>query len=44
MQPRIWAYLERNLAHPALAGVAAWFDANVPSACRGGALVQRAAA
>ena len=29
-QPRVWAYLERNLAHPALAPVRAWFDANVP--------------
>ena len=31
MQPRIWGYLERNLAHPALAPVRAWFDANVPA-------------
>ena len=30
MHPRIWNYLERNLAHPALAPVRAWFDANVP--------------
>lgn len=30
LQPRVWAYLERNLAHPALAPVRAWFDANVP--------------
>ncbi len=28
--PRVWGYLERNLAHPALAPVKAWFDANVP--------------
>jgi aminoglycoside/choline kinase family phosphotransferase len=28
--PRVWRYLERNLAHPALAPVRAWFDANVP--------------
>jgi aminoglycoside/choline kinase family phosphotransferase len=29
-QPRVWAYLERDLAHPALAPVRAWFDAHVP--------------
>jgi aminoglycoside/choline kinase family phosphotransferase len=29
-QPRIWRYLERDLAHPALAPVARWFDAHVP--------------
>ena len=38
LMPRVWAHLERNLAHPALAGVRAWFDANVPAAARGGAL------
>lgn len=32
--PRVWAYLERDLAHPALAPVAAWFDANIPAALR----------
>jgi aminoglycoside/choline kinase family phosphotransferase len=31
MLPRVWGYLERNLAHPALAPVKAWFDANVPA-------------
>jgi aminoglycoside/choline kinase family phosphotransferase len=30
-QPRMWAYLERDLAHPALAPVKAWFDAHVPA-------------
>lgn len=30
-QPRVWAYLERDLAHAALAPVKAWFDANVPT-------------
>ncbi|WP_106639634.1 aminoglycoside phosphotransferase family protein [Allosphingosinicella vermicomposti] len=30
-QPRVWGYLERNLAHPALIPIKAWFDANVPS-------------
>jgi aminoglycoside/choline kinase family phosphotransferase len=28
--PRVWEALERDLAHPALAPVAAWFDANIP--------------
>ncbi len=31
MQPRVWGYLERNLAHPALAPVRDWFDAHVPA-------------
>jgi N-acetylmuramate 1-kinase len=33
--PRVWAYLERDLGHPALAPVAAWFDAHVPPERRG---------
>jgi len=33
--PRVWAYLERDLAQPVLAPVAAWFDANVPADLRG---------
>jgi aminoglycoside/choline kinase family phosphotransferase len=33
--PRVWRYLEADLAQPALAPVAAWFDANIPSALRG---------
>jgi len=33
--PRVWRYLEQDLAHPALAPVAAWFDANIPDAKRG---------
>jgi aminoglycoside/choline kinase family phosphotransferase len=32
--PRVWAALERDLAHSALAPVATWFDANVPRAIR----------
>jgi N-acetylmuramate 1-kinase len=28
--PRIWTYLNRSLAHPALAGLRAWYAANVP--------------
>ena len=41
MIPRVWDAMERDLAHPALASVAAWFDANVPAdirAARGGGL------
>jgi aminoglycoside/choline kinase family phosphotransferase len=34
-QSRMWAYLERDLAHPALAPVKAWFDAHVPADKRG---------
>ncbi len=32
--PRAWALLERDLAHPALAPVAAWFEANIPTQLR----------
>lgn len=32
--PRVWAMLERDLAHPALAPVARWFDANIPGEVR----------
>lgn len=34
--PRVWNALERDLAHPALAPVAAWFDANIPRTLRDG--------
>ncbi|WP_310104380.1 phosphotransferase [Sphingomonas sp. BE138] len=37
--PRVWAYLERDLAHPALAPVARWFDDNLPPEWRGDPLV-----
>ncbi|WP_419825075.1 aminoglycoside phosphotransferase family protein [Sphingomonas sp.] len=36
-QPRVWRYLERDLAHPALEAVAAWFNANVPAQARAAA-------
>lgn len=41
MIPRVWAALERDLAHPALAPVADWFNANIPDEVRAvnGALV-----
>jgi hypothetical protein len=32
--PRVWALLERDLAHPVLAPVARWFDANIPAELR----------
>ena len=34
MIPRVWEALERDLRHPALAPVAAWFDANIPAPIR----------
>ena len=36
-QPRMWGLLERDLAHPALAPVKAWFDANIPASARAAA-------
>jgi aminoglycoside/choline kinase family phosphotransferase len=33
--PRVWGYLERDLAHPDLAPVKAWFDAHIPPERRG---------
>ena len=37
--PRVWGYLERDLAHQALAPVRAWFDANIPADKRGSATI-----
>jgi hypothetical protein len=34
MIPRVWRLLEADLADPALAPVARWFDANIPDALR----------
>ncbi|HWC62520.1 MAG TPA: phosphotransferase, partial [Rhizomicrobium sp.] len=28
--PRVWGHLERDLAHPALAGLRAWYDRTIP--------------
>jgi N-acetylmuramate 1-kinase len=28
--PRVWGYLERDLSHPALAGLKAWYDQVIP--------------
>ncbi|WP_404373941.1 aminoglycoside phosphotransferase family protein [Sphingomonas sp. MMS24-J45] len=33
--PRVWRYLNRDLDHPALAPVKAWFDATIPQELRG---------
>lgn len=32
--PRVWRYLERNLTHPSLNSLKAWFDENVPRKVR----------
>lgn len=32
--PRIWRYLERDLAHPELAGLAHWYDTHFPPGIR----------
>lgn len=37
--PRVWRYLEHDLAHPALAPVAAWFAANIPAERRGDPMI-----
>lgn len=34
MIPRVWKAMERDLAHPALAPVARWFDGNIPAEIR----------
>ncbi|MEE4200051.1 aminoglycoside phosphotransferase family protein [Erythrobacter sp.] len=34
MIPRVWAAMERDLAHPALGPVARWFDRNIPGELR----------
>ena len=39
MCPRVWRYLDRDLTHPALAPVAAWFDATIPADKRGDPMV-----
>lgn len=40
--PRVWTALERDLAHPALAPVSRWFDANIPDDLRAAKGVGRA--
>ncbi len=39
LAPRVWAYLERDLAEPVLEPVRRWFDANVPPEKRGDPMV-----
>ena len=39
LQPRVWGHVERNLRHPALAPVKAWFDANIPAESRASAWI-----
>ena len=39
--PRIWQYLERNLAHPELASLKNWFDEHFPQSLRGSAIAHR---
>jgi N-acetylmuramate 1-kinase len=39
-QTRMWGLLERDLAHPSLAPVKAWFNANVPAHARAAAWTQ----
>jgi len=34
MIPRVWAAMERDLAHPALAPVVRWFADNIPAEIR----------
>ena len=41
MHPRIWAYLERNLAHSALVPVRDWFDTNLSAEYRGDACLRK---
>lgn len=42
--PRMWGLLERDLAHPALAPVASWFDRNIPVEARRKSLEGQASA
>jgi N-acetylmuramate 1-kinase len=44
LQPRVWTYLERNLAHPALRPVRDWFDRHVPADKRAAAWAREQAA
>jgi N-acetylmuramate 1-kinase len=33
--PRVWGYLEGDLAHPALSALKSWYDRRIPQAARG---------
>ncbi len=41
--PRVWRHVERNLAHPAAAGLKAWYGRHIPPPWRGGYLAAKAA-
>jgi N-acetylmuramate 1-kinase len=41
--PRMWGLLERDLAHPGLAPLRYWFDANIPTDVRAASPLERAA-
>jgi aminoglycoside/choline kinase family phosphotransferase len=41
-QPRMWRLLERDLAHPGLAPLRGWFDANIPQPARADAWQEHA--
>jgi aminoglycoside/choline kinase family phosphotransferase len=43
-QPRMWGLLERDLTHPELAPVRAWFDLNIPAAARAAPWLEEIAA
>jgi tRNA threonylcarbamoyl adenosine modification protein YjeE len=32
--PRLWRYMERNLAHPQLSGLKSWYDRHMPESAR----------
>jgi tRNA threonylcarbamoyl adenosine modification protein YjeE len=38
--PRIWRYLERDLAHPGLARLEAWYDRHLPAEVRRGGITR----
>jgi aminoglycoside/choline kinase family phosphotransferase len=38
--PRVWGYLDRDLAHPALAHLKAWYDRVIPEDVRAASLVK----
>jgi len=41
--PRVWRYVEKDLAHPAVAPVKQWYDKHIPSEWRGDFLARKAA-
>jgi aminoglycoside/choline kinase family phosphotransferase len=41
--PRVWAYLERDLSHPALTPLKFWYNATIPADARHRAVLEEAA-